>query len=156
MKNFVQKKLKDQKGMTLIELLAVIVIIAIIAAIAIPAIGNIIENSRVGAVKSDAINIINAAQLYKTESSAGTSVTLGQLETAGLIDDAGSFETAIKTGTGAVTVNLTNNTLSGANAPLSGIVLTFSNASIAAINGLPNGTDAGGTSTPTGVTVTSR
>ena len=33
------KRLKDQKGMTLVELLAVIVILGIIAAIAIPSIG---------------------------------------------------------------------------------------------------------------------
>lgn len=64
MKKFVQNKLKDQKGMTLIELLAVIVIIAIIAAIAIPAIGNIIENSRFGAAKSDVLNAFAAAELY--------------------------------------------------------------------------------------------
>lgn len=64
MKKFLQKKLKDQKGMTLIELLAVIVIIAIIAAIAIPAIANVIENSRVGAMKSDATNALNAAQIF--------------------------------------------------------------------------------------------
>ena len=38
--------LKNEKGLTLIELLAVIVILAIVAAIAVPAIGNIIENSR--------------------------------------------------------------------------------------------------------------
>lgn len=64
MKKFVQNKLKDQKGMTLIELLAVIVIIAIIAAIAIPAIGNIIENSRFGAAKSDVLNAFASAELY--------------------------------------------------------------------------------------------
>lgn len=59
-----KKQLKNEKGLTLIELLAVIVILAIIAAIAIPAIGNIITNSKYNAVKSDAINVINAAQLY--------------------------------------------------------------------------------------------
>lgn len=79
MKNFVQKKLKDQKGMTLIELLAVIVIIAIIAAIAIPAIGNIIENSRNGAVKSDYQNALAAANIYFTENPEATSVTAGIL-----------------------------------------------------------------------------
>ncbi|WP_369678807.1 prepilin-type N-terminal cleavage/methylation domain-containing protein [Planococcus faecalis] len=67
MKKYLQNKLNNEKGMTLIELLAVIVIIAIIAAIAIPAIGNIIENSRYSAVKADATNVLNAAQLYYTE-----------------------------------------------------------------------------------------
>jgi len=62
-----KKLLKDQKGLTLIELLAVIVILAIIAVIAIPAIGNIIENSRVKAAKADAANIVSAATIYFTD-----------------------------------------------------------------------------------------
>lgn len=62
-----KQKLKDQRGLTLIELLAVIVILGIIAAIAIPSIGNIINNSKYGAVKSDAIMLINAAKLYQSD-----------------------------------------------------------------------------------------
>ncbi|MGL5296319.1 MAG: type II secretion system protein, partial [Culicoidibacterales bacterium] len=38
--------MKNQKGITLVELLAVMVIVGIIAAISIPAIGNLIENTR--------------------------------------------------------------------------------------------------------------
>ena len=53
-----KKWLKNQKGLTLVELLAVIVILGIIAAIAVPAIGNIIENSRKDA------QIANAEALY--------------------------------------------------------------------------------------------
>ena len=41
-----KERLKNQKGLTLIELLAVIVILGIIAAIAIPSIGNIIQNTK--------------------------------------------------------------------------------------------------------------
>lgn len=63
MKN-IRKRLENEKGLTLVELLAVIVILAIIAAIAIPAIGNIIKNSQVGALKSDSLNAIAAAELY--------------------------------------------------------------------------------------------
>ncbi len=39
MKKFLQKRLKNEKGLTLVELLAVIVILGIIAAIAVPSIG---------------------------------------------------------------------------------------------------------------------
>ena len=101
MKNFVQKKLKDQKGMTLIELLAVIVIIAIIAAIAIPAIGNIIENSRYSAVKSDATNVISAANIYFTENpeEATKTVTVDKLMTDGYLQSAGKLESVKSTAT---------------------------------------------------------
>jgi len=83
-KKLLNKKLvKNEKGLTLIELLAVIVILAIIAAIAVPAIGNIIENSRIKAVKADAINILNAANIYLTEQ---PNVTTFDEETAGFKD----------------------------------------------------------------------
>ncbi|MGK7377892.1 prepilin-type N-terminal cleavage/methylation domain-containing protein [Planococcus sp. 1R117A] len=91
MKKFLQKKLKDQKGMTLIELLAVIVIIAIIAAIAIPAIGNIIENSRYSAVKSDAQNVLAGANIYFTENPGAGTVTLTALQTGGYLESFGNF-----------------------------------------------------------------
>ncbi len=65
MRKFIQNKLKEQKGLTLIELLAVIVILAIIAAIAIPAIGNIIENSQCMVLLNLMLQmLLNAAELY--------------------------------------------------------------------------------------------
>lgn len=85
------KHLKNQKGLTLIELLAVIVILAIIAAIAIPAIGNIIENSRYKAVKADAINVLNAANVYFTENSSATTVTVQTLNQQGFLDTSGKI-----------------------------------------------------------------
>ncbi|QED48798.1 type IV pilin protein [Cytobacillus dafuensis] len=58
------QRLKDQRGLTLIELLAVVVILGIIAAIAVPSIGNIIAKSKYDAAKADALQVLNAAKLY--------------------------------------------------------------------------------------------
>lgn len=90
MKKFIQNKLKEQKGLTLIELLAVIVIIAIIAAIAIPAIGNIIENSRFSAVKSDGLNALAAANIYFAENPNDKYVSLDALS-VGYLDSPGKL-----------------------------------------------------------------
>ena len=67
MKKFLQKRLKNEKGLTLVELLAVIVILGIIAAIAIPSIGNIINNSKVNALIADGQNVLAAANMYFIE-----------------------------------------------------------------------------------------
>lgn len=58
-----KKLFKNEKGLTLIELLAVIVILAIVAAIATPAIGNIIQNSRDKAILADASSMLSGAKL---------------------------------------------------------------------------------------------
>ncbi|MCB5235630.1 prepilin-type N-terminal cleavage/methylation domain-containing protein [Niallia circulans] len=64
MRQLIKQRIKNEKGLTLIELLAVIVILGIIAAIAIPSIGSIIQKSKEDAVKSDAITVLNAAKNY--------------------------------------------------------------------------------------------
>ncbi|QDQ01895.1 prepilin-type N-terminal cleavage/methylation domain-containing protein [Lysinibacillus fusiformis] len=139
-KKLLNKKLvKNEKGLTLIELLAVIVILAIIAAIAIPAIGNIIENSRYNAVKADAINVLNAGQLYYTENPTGdekatggstvTSITVAQLKTAKYLDTAGTIPPT------ATVANANPKTLSNAEVTYSGSKkVTFDGATIEGIN----------------------
>lgn len=133
-----KKLLKNQKGLTLIELLAVIVILAIIAAIAIPAIGNIIENSRYNAVKADGINVLNAAQLYYTDNPNGdpdvtgtsTQVTIAQLKSAGYIENPGKIPpdaTVSNSNPKKLTVS-TGITYSGSK------TVTFNNVSISDIN----------------------
>ncbi|HPF83026.1 MAG TPA: prepilin-type N-terminal cleavage/methylation domain-containing protein [Bacilli bacterium] len=54
----------SKKGFTLIELLAVILILGIIALIAIPVVNNIITESKIGAWKSTANNVVNAYEQY--------------------------------------------------------------------------------------------
>ena len=64
-KQFFQNFKKDQRGLTLVELLAVIVILAIVGLIAFIAIGNVIDNSRKDAHVANAQQIISAAELYE-------------------------------------------------------------------------------------------
>ena len=56
------------KAFTLIELLAVIVILAIIALIAIPIILNIVEDTKISAVKQSAQNYMSSLELYLVSS----------------------------------------------------------------------------------------
>ncbi|MCT4776579.1 MULTISPECIES: prepilin-type N-terminal cleavage/methylation domain-containing protein [Exiguobacterium] len=60
------KQLKDERGLTLVELLVVVVILGIIAAIAVVAIGGIIENSRKDAMVADAKQMVSAAKIHTT------------------------------------------------------------------------------------------
>ncbi|MFS0822530.1 pilin [Bacillus sp. 1P02SD] len=70
-----KKYLKNQKGLTLIELLAVIVILGIIAAIAVPSIGKLIDNTKDKAKVAEAIQIIDAARLAHATNSNQTTWT---------------------------------------------------------------------------------
>lgn len=65
--NMLKKRIKNEKGLSLVELLAVIVILGIVAAIAIPAIGNIIQNSRDKAILSESLNILSGAKIAYME-----------------------------------------------------------------------------------------
>lgn len=91
MKKWLQKRLKNEKGLTLVELLAVIVILGIIAAIAVPSIGGLIENTRVKAQFSDGQNVLAAANLYFTENPNDSSISIEDLVGDNYLDNAGSF-----------------------------------------------------------------
>ena len=102
MLNKFKKQMKNEKGLTLIELLAVIVILAIVAAIAIPAIGGIIQSSKEKAVIADAQNVLAAANIYFLENTDATSATTKKGDADLLIpkylDDAGTLgESAVVT-----------------------------------------------------------
>ncbi|AJD91666.1 hypothetical protein JMA_23490 [Jeotgalibacillus malaysiensis] len=79
------KNLLNQKGLTLVELLAVLVIIAIIAAIAVPIVNSIINDSDDRAEAAEALNIISSAKLAELsdntidcETAACTQTTLAE------------------------------------------------------------------------------
>lgn len=158
LKEFKNKKLvKNEKGLTLVELLAVIVILAIISAIAIPAIGNIIENSRYNAVKADAINVLNAAQLYYTDNPEGEKdtggigdttegITVEQLKVAGYLENIGKIAEATD-----AKVTITNpKKLTASNIKYSNSkTITFTSATIEDINKDTNkGSGKGGYTIP--------
>ncbi|WP_342538018.1 prepilin-type N-terminal cleavage/methylation domain-containing protein [Sporosarcina sp. FSL K6-1540] len=98
MKKFLQKRLNNEKGLTLVELLAVIVILGIIAAIAIPSIGGVIESSKIKAQFADGQNVLAAANIYFTEDPAAGPVSITTLVSDGYLDNAGKF-TATNVGT---------------------------------------------------------
>lgn len=70
------KQLKDERGLTLVELLVVVVILGIIAAIAVVAIGGIIENSKKDAMVADAKQMVSAAKLYTASNPVSSETVL--------------------------------------------------------------------------------
>lgn len=138
-KDQLKKRIKNEKGLTLIELLAVIVILAIIAAIAIPAIGNIIQNTRIKGAKSDALNILSAANIYSTDISGDVNITVPATKSSAT-DDAKDFLNYVES-LGVFekvefSINETNGklTISATEIPVGNKKITFANASVTDID----------------------
>jgi type IV pilus assembly protein PilA len=99
-----KKRLKNQRGMTLVELLAVIVILGIISAIAVPSIGGIINKTKNDAKVAEAVQIINASKLYNSTNPTDHSMDYADL---------GSYLDNVKTDGQGFTVSATVDTNSG-------------------------------------------
>lgn len=115
-----KKMLKNERGLTLIELLAVVVILGIIAAIAVPSIGNVIQNSKEDAVHAEAIQVLDAAKLYTSSqnpTSGGTFTNTGTSPVTALneyLDGVGTYSITIAVSNGQYTysnISVTKNSI---------------------------------------------
>jgi type IV pilus assembly protein PilA len=120
-----KKRLKNQRGLTLVELLAVIVILGIISAIAVPSIGGIIQKSRVDAVKAEAIQVLNAGKLYLTANEDDKQIDSGEI--ADYLDGVDMTVTSINVSTGG------SLTLNGSGSA-GDVTITFENATFDQVN----------------------
>lgn len=91
--NLVMKKMnsfkKNQKGLTLVELLAVIVILGIVAAIAVPAISGVISNAKVDADVQSKKMVEEAAYLWyvTTNPAVDATITVSGLQAANFLKE---------------------------------------------------------------------
>lgn len=116
MRQILKNKLKEQKGLTLIELLAVIVILGIIAAIAVPSILGLIDNTKKDAHVANAQQMINAAKMAiasESDLQTGTDIiTLKGLEDKKYLDPVDSPDSGDYSKGSDVTISSTVGTTS--------------------------------------------
>lgn len=105
----IKKRLKDQRGLTLIELLAVVVILGIISAIAIPSIGGLIKNTKDDAKVAEGIQIVNAAKLYVSSKTPASGTVLTNAELGEYLDsiDDPSYKVTVTETSGKYSYSLT-------------------------------------------------
>lgn len=93
MKRFIEKFKNDERGMTLVELLAVVVVLAIVGVIAFVAIGKVIDNSKKDAHVANAQQIISAVELFEASGGdVGNNVDIKNLDTLDEVLDPWSKE----------------------------------------------------------------
>lgn len=97
-----KKIMKDERGLSLVELLAVVVIMAVIAGIGAVAISNVIQKNREDAGISSMQNVMAAAVLYQTSNQSDSTkaipaegvttpkITANTLKTEGFLTNVGS------------------------------------------------------------------
>ncbi|MFD1851896.1 type II secretion system protein [Oceanobacillus bengalensis] len=80
-KNWLRRLKEDERGLTLVELLAVVVVLGIIGGIAFVSIGNVIDNTKKDAHVANAQQLISAAKLYEATQGniPSDGVTTGEL-----------------------------------------------------------------------------
>lgn len=135
MRQLIKQRIKNEKGLTLIELLAVIVILGIIAAIAIPSIGSIIQKSKEDAVKADAITILNAAKNYV----AANGIPESNIPKTDLDTYVSGVDEAFGAYTVTVSADGTTFGLNATSVEAGKIKITFTNATIEQINSAKKG-----------------
>jgi type IV pilus assembly protein PilA len=87
----IKKRLKDQRGVTLVELLAVIVILGIISAIAVPNITGLIDRTKTDAHEANAQQMADSARLSvltnNDDVSSGKTYKLSDLISGGYLEN---------------------------------------------------------------------
>lgn|SRR5690606_13303873 len=110
----IRQALKNEKGLTLVELLAVVVILGIISAIAIPSIGGLINNSKKDAHIANAQQMVNSAKLMVTSqdiefADGKATVLLSDLISKGYIEEMKNPSEGTYSGNSSVTITKNGN-----------------------------------------------